>query len=372
MSISRLQVFYEERLVGTLAITNHKKIAFEYDDQWIEAGFAISPFSLPLEKKVFIPQKPYFQGLFGVFADSLPDSWGNLLLNRMLVKYGYHKDEINVLDRLAIIGSTGMGALSYRPEIKIGEEQTIEDLDELAAECEKLLNTQYSEKLDGLYRLGGSSGGARPKILTEIDNEPWIIKFPAHVDGRNSGKTEYEYYQKAIQCGIEMSESRLFPSNVCDGYFGTKRFDRVWKNGQRKKIHMISAAALLELDYTQPSLDYHSLMKLTKILTRDNQKEIENMYRRMCFNVFGHNRDDHTKNFSFIYDEEKDIWKLAPAYDMTYSTTYFGEHTTSVDGNGRNPGKKELVTVGTTAGLKKKWCEQIAQEIEGVFTVPMT
>lgn len=105
-------------------------------------------------------------------------------------------------------------------------------------------------------------------------------------------------------------------------------------------------------------------MKLTKILTGDSRSDIENMYRRMCFNVYAHNREDHSKNFTFLYDEEKDEWKLGPAYDLTYSNTYYGEHTTSVDDNGRNPGIKELVNVGVAAGLKKNWCMNTAKEIE--------
>ena len=109
---------------------------------------------------------------------------------------------------------------------------------------------------------------------------------------------------------------------------------------------MLTAAALLELDFEQPSLDYHSLMKLMKILTRDNKNDVENMFRRMCFNVFAHNRDDHSKNFTYLYNETEDVWRLSPAYDLTYSTTYYGEHTTTVDGNGRNPGKKELSVTG--------------------------
>ena len=105
-------------------------------------------------------------------------------------------------------------------------------------------------------------------------------------------------------------------------------------------------------------------MKLTKILTKDRKKDLEEMYRRMCFNVYAHNRDDHSKNFSYIYEEEEQLWRLSPAYDMTYSNTYFGEHTTSVDGNGADPGIKELVSVGTKAGLKKSWCIDVAEQIE--------
>ena len=127
---------------------------------------------------------------------------------------------------------------------------------------------------------------------------------------------------------------------------------------------MATAAALLELDFNQPSLDYHDLMKLTRIMTRDNKMDVENMFRRMCFNVFAHNRDDHSKNFSFVYDTESETWRLSPAYDLTYSTTYYGEHTTSVDGNGQEPGETELLTVGVQAGMKKKQCQEIINEIK--------
>ena len=161
-----------------------------------------------------------------------------------------------------------------------------------------------------------------------------------------------------------MSETRLFPSENCEGYFGIKRFDRISDKNGTKRIHMLTAAAVLELNFEQPSLDYHSLMKLTKILTRDNKKDMREMFRRMCFNVFAHNRDDHSKNFTYLYDEEKDSWRLSPAYDLTYSSTYYGEHTTTVDGNGRNPGRKEILTVGITAGMKKEVCVDIMDQIE--------
>ena len=120
---------------------------------------------------------------------------------------------------------------------------------------------------------------------------------------------------------------------------------------------------MLELDFTQPSLDYHSLMKLTGILTNNREEDMENMYRRMCFNVFAHNRDDHSKNFTYLYETGTGQWRLAPAYDLTFSNTYYGEHTTSVDGNGRNPGRKELIEVGKKAGMKKDRCEELAEEI---------
>ena len=359
-----LQVLYDGKLVGILAMTADHKAAFQYSEEWIENGFPISPFSLPLKEQVFVPTKDYFNGLFGVFADSLPDNWGRLLLNRLLRAHKQNPDKLTVLDRLAIVGKSGMGALTYYPEREINEKYGDVDLDELAEQCQKILNTEYSDKLDELYRLGGTSGGARPKIMTTIDGEEWIIKFPAHVDGKNAGKMEYDYSCCAKECGITMSETRLFTSEKCEGYFGIKRFDRISdKNGQ-KRIHMLTAAALLELDFEQPSLDYHSLMKLTKILTRDDEKDIEEMFCRMCFNVFAHNRDDHSKNFTYLYDEENDRWSLSPAYDLTYSNTYYGEHTTTVDRNGRNPGRKELLAVGIAAGMKKEICVESMNMIE--------
>lgn len=362
--INKLNVMYYDRKVGTLALSNSKKVVFEYDKEWLKDGFSISPFSLPLKDGIFVPAKDYFQGLFGIFSDSLPDAWGNILLNRLIRKYGYNPDEISILDKLAIIGNSGMGALTYEPEIQLYNEQIEIDLDKIAKECELVLTTEYSDNLDNLFKLGGSSGGARPKILTTINNEDWIIKFPAPSDDRNIGLMEYEYSLCAKECGIRMEETRLFESKVSNGYFGTKRFDRKNEKSDTKRIHMASAASLLEIDYRQPSIDYHTLMKLTKILTKNNEKEIEQLFKIACFNVFAHNRDDHTKNFTYLYDETNKKWHLSPAYDMTYSTTYYGEHTTSVDGNGINPGRKELLNVGLQAGMKKKNCEEIINDIE--------
>ena len=359
-----LQVLFDNRVVGTLALAANHKVVFQYDDSWLEQGFSISPFSLPSENQVFVPTKDYFDGLFGVFADSLPDHWGRLLLKRLLLAHEQNPDKLTVIDRLAIVGKSGMGALTYYPEQSFSEENDNTDLDELAFQCQKILHTEYSDKLDELYRLGGTSGGARPKIMTTINDEDWIIKFSAHVDGENAGKMEYDYSCCARKCGITMSETKLFPSEVCEGYFGIKRFDRISDISGTKRVHMLTAAALLELDFEQPSLDYHSLMKLTKIITRDNRDDVENMFRRMCFNVFAHNRDDHSKNFTYLYDESADSWRLSPAYDLTYSNTYYGEHTTTVDGNGRNPGKKELLAVGTMAGIKKELCMDIITEIK--------
>ena len=144
-----------------------------------------------------------------------------------LLEHEQNPDKLTVIDRLAIVGKSGMGALTYYPEQSFSEENDNTDLDELAFQCQKILHTEYSDKLDELYRLGGTSGGARPKIMTTINDEDWIIKFSAHVDGENAGKMEYNYSCCARKCGITMSETKLFPSEVCEGYFGIKRFDRI-------------------------------------------------------------------------------------------------------------------------------------------------
>lgn len=354
-----LKVFYNDILVGTLAKTPERVVAFEYDLDWLNNGFSISPFSLPLIKKVFIPKYEPFDGLFGVFNDSLPDGWGRLLVDRLFLKNKINPVEIDNLNRLAVVQESGMGALTYKPEHRFQTENDVSNLDILAQECSKILESQNSDNLDELFQLGGSSGGARPKILTSIDNEDWIIKFPSSTDPKNIGEKEYQYSLCAKDCGINMTETKLFPSRICSGYFGVKRFDR--KNG--KKVHMVSASGLLETSHRLPNLDYNLLMKLTLELTR-NYEDIEQLFRLMCFNVFAHNRDDHSKNFSFLYDNNKKEWHLSPAYDLTYSSSFNGEHATTINGEGKNPNLDDILAVAKNIGLNEKSAKNIALDIQ--------
>jgi len=362
--IKSLQVFYNEKKVGTLALMKNNIVAFEYDSNWITNGFSISPFSLPLKKQVFIPRIDPFDGLYGVFSDSLPDGWGRLLVDRMLNSQNINPREISQIDRLAIVGETGMGALSYKPEYNLLEDKDYqEDYDNLALSCKKILNTEYSADLDKLFKLGGSSGGARPKILTKIDNEDWIIKFPSSLDDSNIGKLEYLYSVCAKKCKIDIPETKLFPSKISSGYFGIKRFDRKkLSTGAIRKLHMISVSGLLETSHRIPNLDYNDLMQLTLNLTKSFE-EVEKLFRLMCFNVFSHNRDDHSKNFSFIYNEDLNKWELSPAYDLTYSYSINGEHATTINGNGVNPGLNDILKVAEKIGLDKKKAEKISIEI---------
>ena len=354
-----LKAFYNDKLVGTLAKTPDGLVAFEYDNEWLATGFSISPFSLPLQKKVYLPKFEPFEGLFGVFNDSLPDGWGRLLVDRLLLKNNINPSEIDNLNRLAVVQESGMGALTYQPEHKFETSNQESDYDKLAQECSKILESQNSDNLDELFKLGGSSGGARPKILTKINGEDWIIKFPSSQDPKYIGEQEYKYSLVAKDCGIKMSETKLFDSKICSGYFGIKRFDR--ENG--KKVHMVSVSGLLETSHRLPNLDYNILMKLTLELTK-NYQDIEQLYRLMCFNVFAHNRDDHSKNFSFLYDENKKEWHLSPAYDLTDSSSFNGEHATTINGEGKNPSLEDILAIAKGIGIKEKQAKETALEIK--------
>lgn len=349
-----ITVVYHDRIVGRLALTPENLCVFEYDRGWLINGFSISPFKLPLEKKIFVASREPFNGNFGVFADSLPDGWGRLLIDRMLIKMRINPAEVSVLDRLAILGKTGMGALEYIPEYKLCNSRIGSSLSELEKECEKILNEKYNGDIEQLFAAGGASGGARPKILTKINNEDWIIKFRSSYDPNNVGLMEYQYSQIAKQVKIEMPETRLFEKK----YFGVKRFDRL-KNGG--KVHMLSASALLDASHRFPCLDYSDLMTATQLLTR-NMMEVEKMFRLMCFNVIMHNRDDHAKNFSFIYVNNQ--WKVSPAYDLVFSEGIMGEHATTIAGEGKNPTDQHLLSIAQEVGLDKKQSQKIIQQIK--------
>ena len=355
VDVGSVKVFLEDALVGVIARDDEGLACFEYDAAWIADGFSISPFSLPLRAGLFRPRWDPFDGMFGVFSDSLPDGWGRLLVDRALKREGIAPERIDELGRLAIVGSGGMGALRYEPAF--GEEHAgpIGDYDAFASACRAVLADQEVDDFDELLERGGSSGGARPKALVTYKGESWIVKFPTQRDGAQAGKIEYEYAECARACGIRVPQTRLFPSSEVPGYFGSKRFDR---EGDAR-IHMVSAAGLLEASHRLPTLDYRALMQLTVLLT-DNMAEVEQMYRLMCFNVFAHNQDDHAKNFSFLCSGGR--WELSPAYDLTYSTTFGNEHSTSVNGKG-NPDMEDLLGVAREFGLPYAKAAAIAGEI---------
>jgi serine/threonine-protein kinase HipA len=368
MSNKILKIKYKTRDVGTLLYSNNL-VSFQYDNQWISNGFSISPLSLPLTNKIFTPSFQPFEGMFGIFNDSLPDGWGRLIVDRMLRKKSINPNKINPLYRLSIVGNSSMGALEYIPNEKISQEIFYDlNLDIIKNQCDLLLNNQEINNLDYLFNNGASSGGTRPKIFKKIYkniyNEDWIIKFPSSYDSSDIGIQEYNYSICARKCGIEVPEIKLFDSNQCSGYFGIKRFDRT----NKEKIHMASVSALLETSHTLPNLDYSDLLKLTFLLTKD-VSQVKGMFTLMCFNVYSHNRDDHSKNFTFLYDKK---WKLAPAYDLTYSNSINGEHATTIAGSALYPTKKHLLKVGKDFGLTPSFCKEKIDQIEDLVKTDLT
>jgi serine/threonine-protein kinase HipA len=288
-----------------------------------------------------------------VFNDSLPDGWGNLLLDRFLNSHKINPSGLSILDRLSLVGSSGMGALEYKPDNSFTPAEGNPELDYLASEAEKILNQKDTgASLDILFKYGGSSGGARPKVLLTFEGEEWLVKFRSFQDPENVGQIEYEYSLLAKDCGIEMPETRLFEGK----YFGVKRFDR---NG-KTKIHMLSAAGLLNADYRIPCLDYQSLLTACFKLT-GNIEEVYKLYRIMVFNVLIKNRDDHARNFSFLLKDGK--WKLSPAYDLLPGNGFNGFHTTTIAGQG-DPNYEDIQKVAQSLGLNKNRAKEIYEITE--------
>ena len=350
-----IEVFLNEAKVGRMALTPDSLCAFEYAPEYLSSGKSISPFYLPLKSEVFVAKRTPFNGGFGVFDDSLPDGWGSLILSRYLKNREIDPDKLTILQRLALIGSTGRGALEYRPDFSEVATEEIIHFDKLSAETEKILTSEYAgESLDTLYKYGGSSGGARPKIFVKIDGTGWLVKFKAMVDSADIGQIEYKYSLLAKKCGINMPETKLFEGK----YFGVKRFDRT----PQGKIHTVSAAGLLNANYREPSLDYEDLLKLCHILTK-NMEEVYALFRLMAFNVAIKNRDDHAKNFSFQLINGE--WKLSPAYDLLPSSGFNGYHTTTVNNNGE-PTTGDMMKVAETVGLNKHRAAEIIEMVKEI------
>lgn len=366
--VSDLEVRIDGELVGHLVQPSRRSpVVFEYAASWLADGYSISPFSLPLEPGVSEAPVRAAGALHGVFEDSLPDDWGRLLVNRMLDRIGADLATVTPLARLAIVGSTGMGALEYSPAVELQALSSGLGFDELFEQARKLLETDATVALDDLYRQGGSSGGARPKVMVEIEDDPWLVKFPASSDGLDSGVEEYRYAQAASRCGIVMPDTRLVPSELCGGYFAARRFDRVKApDGTWRKVHMASAAALLEADPFDDAVDYRDLMRLSSALTRD-ARDAEQLFLVMCFNVFAGNCDDHIRNFSFLCDRAGK-WRLSPAYDLTPNPGFFGEHSVLVNGKGSGISDADLVDVGQVGGVSTRRAKELIAHVRSVVS----
>ena len=357
--ILKITVSLAGHTVGTLQMTpGRDRCVFEYDKEWMADGFSISPWELPLQTGLIYSKENSLGGGFAAFEDSMPDGYGLYLLDRMLRREGSSLGELSPLQRLSLVGRSGMGALCYQPEVS--HEQTSNltdnDFDELQLKALDVLSEKSDADASFLYYNSRNSGGARPKaVFKDADGTDWIVKFRHIYDPSDIGKVEYHYMKTAQKCGIDIPEIRL----INDRYFCIQRFD-IQKD---RRIHTLTAAALLQIDFRTQSIDYVNLLALTGYLTQD-PAQVEQMFRRMVFNIVCINKDDHAKNFSFLCENGQ--WMLAPAYDITYSPQGTrGEHATSVKYSGR-PCLNDVIAAGTGIRISRKRCMEIIEEIESV------
>ena len=280
------------------------------------------------------------------------------------------------MDQLAYIGDTGKGSLIYRPAIREEEDfNSLIDIDRLKTAMDEVYHGASSEIIDELLFLGGSSGGARPKAnvgynpttdelihgYNELPDgfQHWIIKFPSSEDPIDIANIEFAYYKMALIANIEMSESKLLKSAKGLQIFATKRFDR---NGN-DRIHMHSMAGLTHDNFRRSSIDYGHIIGVAYSL-EETALARSKVFRLAAFNVYSHNRDDHSKNFSWLMDETGS-WKLAPAYDLTYSSTAIDEHSTRVGGEGVKPGRKNLLELAKIFSIGR--ASEIIDEVQGAI-----
>lgn len=360
IDVKKIKVLLRDEPVGTLQRDPANGVCvFEYDKGWLANGFSLSPTELPLQSGLFYADKDKFGGGFAVFEDSLPDGYGLYLLDRMLRKQNTSLMELNPLQRLSIIGTAGMGALTYLPMMTgFHAQKELEDiaqLDHLQEEALKVLSEKGVGDESYLYYNSANSGGARPKTaLRSRDGSHWLVKFRHVYDPEDIGKSEFLYMKTARACGITIPRIGL----VKDRYFAIERFDFA---PDGKKRHVVTAAALLKTDFRKQDVDYINLLALTGYLTQD-PGQVEEMFRRMVMNLVAVNKDDHSKNFSFLCDDGK--WSLAPAYDITYSPLGSnGEHATSLFYNG-NPGFDLVLKAGTEIRIPESTCRTIIKEVE--------
>lgn len=374
--MKRIKVFLcfgedHEIFVGELAERDHR-IYFQYDSDFLNKPFWLSPYKLPLSSDLYEHKDKAFGPVFGLFDDSLPDGWGLVLMDRFLRGRGFQVEQLSVLDRLSFLGANTMGALIYKPELEVDSIDTVPfDLYNLYAQSQKIITDKTQIVLTDLMKAGGSPGGARPKVLVGVSKdklisgegvlpdgfEHWIVKFNGTNDLIDSGPVEYAYSLMAMACGIDMPETRLFNTKQGDLFFGVKRFDR----NCNKRLHSHTFGNLIHSNFRIPSCDYDMFFRVINDLTK-NYQDLLKGFKQMVFNIFAYNRDDHVKNFSFIMNREGE-WSLSPAYDLTFAEGPGGEHSMTVEGEGRSPSLENIHHLGKKSGLKKKDVTLIIDQI---------
>lgn len=349
---------------------------FEYDTEFLATGIEISPIHHRVHSALGLV-RPHdasvFDGLHGIFHDSLPDGWGLLLMDRRAAQIGIDPATLTPVHRLAWVGDLGIGALCYAPAENVWDKSKSDvDLDRLAAGSRKVLAGHLSEVIAELGFLGGSPGGARPKAMIAIDQQDvavygptqpgsdyrhYLVKFKGMGDPEDAANIEQAYADMARTAGVRVPETRLVASTSGQLYFASRRFDR---DGS-KCLHAHSASGLLYADFRLPSLDYSGLIALTRSVTRD-RREVSAMFALATFNVLAHNRDDHARQFTFLMERDG-VWRLAPAYDLTFSDGPGGEQSTSVLGQRRRISQNHLLELGKHADLNVSEAKRIVERV---------
>jgi len=370
--VKRLAIHYcgwgEDWPLGLLA-DDGVTLLFEYAPEALAQGLELSPLHLKLHATAYGGFPPHLHRLPGLIADSLPDGWGLLLMDRLFRKQGLRHP--GPLDRLAFIGNRAMGALRFVPATKPDVEEPDWNLLALAKESERALAGKAGAALRELALTGGSPQGARPKALVQYDaetgqvstrgdalGEPWLVKFPAQGEHKEVCAIEQMYAELARDCGLEMPASAWFDLSPKLAAFGVARFDR--KQGLRVPVH--SLAGLLQVDFRLPgSTDYTALLRATRLLTRD-EREVQKAYVRAVFNVLFHNRDDHPKNFAWRLGRDR-RWRLAPAFDLSFSEGPRGQHHMDVCGEGDAVARGHLLRLASEGGVPKRAAEVIIDQM---------
>ncbi|KQM79981.1 type II toxin-antitoxin system HipA family toxin [Xylophilus sp. Leaf220] len=361
--MKRLGVHYhgwgDDFPLGELA-DDGSKLLFEYSPEALASTLELSPLHLKLRAPAYGDFPIHLHRLPGLVADSLPDGWGLLLMDRLFRRQGLRHP--GPLDRLAFIGDRAMGALRFAPASVSDAAEPDWNLLALARESERALAGDTGAALRELALTGGSPQGARPKALVQYDaataqvntrhdapGAPWLVKFPAQDEHKEVCAIEQMYAELARKCGLEVPASAWFDLSRTLAAFGVARFDR--EDGLRVPVH--SLAGLLQVDFRLPgSTDYTTFLRATRLLTRD-EREVGKAYARAVFNVLFHNRDDHPKNFAWRMGRDR-RWRLAPAFDLTFSEGPMGQHHMDVCGEGSAVSRAHLIALAAQGGVAPK------------------
>ena len=385
--------------IGTVFQKDEHSIPrFNYDKNFVESGIQISPITMPLSEQVYsFPglREETFHGLPGLLSDSLPDKFGTRIMDSYLAKLGRSENSLTAVERLCYVGSRGMGALEFIPQMGMGIPDQSIDIDELAELADKILSERKDIKIkadeqamEQLIKVGTSAGGARAKALIAWNEKTrdirsgqidagdgygyWLLKFGTvlnnrdkdkEADSKEYSKIEFAYSLMAKDAGIKMSECRLLKSD--EGmHFMTRRFDRELDSG--RKIHMQSLGGLAHFDFNAPGV--HSYEQAAEIVKRLGLpiNDMEQIFRRLVFNEVAKNYDDHVKNVSFLMDRYGK-WRLAPAYDMTFSynpnSVWTSAHQMSINGKRESLTLADMKTCGLNMDLSERKVKKVLQEV---------